>query len=394
MNRNNTIATVLARLAEHDELTEFAARLRPDAEPLETLALLAWNVIAEPGDSTAKALVASLGAVDALHVAETGPAALGAMQNTRALQEAAARFRPRADVGVIAASLRTANRTDAALVLPGDAAWPVGIDDLGAHAPLVLWARGNHAGAPLAATTVALVGARAATRYGTEVAHTLAEQLTSHGLTIVSGGAYGIDAAAHRAATRAGGATVAYLAGGIDRLYPEGNRSLFDEILQTGAIYSETACGAAPTKWRFLARNRLIAASAATVVVEAGQRSGSLNTAGHAAALARPLGAVPGPVTSSTSAGCHRLLREYDAACITSGADVLELLGEGSGELFAAPADPRITRVLDALSTRTARATRDVAARSGLSERDTNSLLALLELEGKVTVRADGWVLA
>ena len=127
----------------------------------------------------------------------------------------------------------------------------------------------------------------------------LSADLAASGIPIVSGAAYGIDGAAHRAALADGGATIALVAGGVDRPYPTGHSSLIDRIATQGAVVSELPCGASPTKWRFLARNRLIAAiSAATVVVEAGWRSGSLNTAGHAAALGRSIGAVPGPVTS------------------------------------------------------------------------------------------------
>lgn len=116
---------------------------------------------------------------------------------------------------------------------------------------------------------------------------------------MVSGAAFGIDGAAHRAALLAGGTTIAVLAGGVDRPYPRAHTHMLDRIAATGAVISEVPCGSEPTKWRFLQRNRVIAALGdATVVVEAGHRSGALNTAGHAAAMSRPLGAVPGPVTS------------------------------------------------------------------------------------------------
>ena len=167
------------------------------------------------------------------------------------------------------------------------------------------------------------------------------------GAVIVSGGAYGIDGAAHRAALGVGGATVALLAGGVDRAYPQGHQQLLRTIAASGAVVSEVPCGTAPTKWRFLSRNRIIAAlSDATVVIEAGWRSGSLNTAGHAAALGRPLGAVPGPVTSAASAGCHRLLREYDARCVTTAAEVRELWGDaGSAPEGRIAGDPEQTPI-------------------------------------------------
>src|SRR5690606_23806686 len=138
---------------------------------------------------------------------------------------------------------------------------------------------------------------------------------------------YGIDGMAHRAALASGGQTIAFLAGGVDRFYPSGHDALLTRIVECGAVVSELPCGSQPTKWRFLQRNRLIAAAGrATVVIEAGWRSGSLNTAGHAAALGSPRGAVPGPVTSAASAGCHRLIRDFDAICVTTPAEMAELI--------------------------------------------------------------------
>jgi DNA processing protein len=240
---------------------------------------------------------------------------------------------------------------------------------------------------------VSIVGARAATAYGESVAAELAGDLAAGGVAVISGGAYGIDGAAHRAALGAGGTTIAYLAGGVDRAYPVGHQQLFDRIRNGGAVLSEVPCGAAPTKWRFLQRNRLIAAAgAATVVVEAGWRSGSLNTAGHAAALGRPLGAVPGPVTSAASAGCHRLLREYDAVCVTSAQEVRELWQDASDDVpVPQSVSPDQIRLLDALSTRTPRAVTEIARLSGLAETRVRSLLGLLGLDGAVEQVRDGW---
>ena len=238
-----------------------------------------------------------------------------------------------------------------------------------------------------------LVGARASSGYGEHVAAELAGDLAATGTVIVSGGAYGIDGAAHRAALGVSGATVAFLAGGVDRAYPAGHQSLIRQIAAEGAVVSEPPCGAAPTKWRFLARNRLIAALGhATVVIEAGWRSGSLNTAGHAAALGRPLGAVPGPVTSAASAGCHRLLREYDAQCVTSAQEVRELWGMGAGSSSSArPVDPDRIRLLDAMSTRARTSVDELARRSGLAPDRVRALLGLLELEGEVQRDDGGW---
>jgi DNA processing protein len=236
------------------------------------------------------------------------------------------RWKPRLASKTVLTALKAAAHHRAQLVVPGDPAWPEGLDDLGPHSPIALWIRGDPSLLRGSGGSVALVGSRDATNYGEHVAMDLAAGLSDRGFSIVSGAAYGIDGMAHRAALASGGTTVAFLAGGVDRLYPSGHGDLLRRIIASGAVVSELPCGAAPTRWRFLQRNRLIAATAvATVVVEAGHRSGSLNTAGHAAALGRALGAVPGPVTSANSAGCHRLLREYDAVCVTSAAEVAEL---------------------------------------------------------------------
>ncbi|HCS61608.1 MAG TPA: DNA-protecting protein DprA [Microbacterium sp.] len=375
--------------------------LRPEGDPTDSLARVAWNVLAEPGDGVAGALISQLGAGDALRLALTPEALMTSGLDTvdettartrQVLREGRKRWIPRADAKAVHDALRSAAEVSAQLVLPGDPEWPLALDDLEAHAPLLLWVRGD---ALHLATdeSVAMVGARAATSYGDHIAADLSGDLATTGTVIVSGGAYGIDGAAHRAALGVGGATIAFLAGGVDRAYPSGHQQLFGRIRDSGAVISEVPCGTAPTKWRFLARNRLIAAmGAATVVVEAGWRSGSLNTAGHAAALGRPLGAVPGPVTSAASAGCHRLMREYDARCVTNAAEVRELFGEAQ----QVPAtdvrtDPDQIRLLDALSTRTARPAQDLAARAGLATEKVAALLGMMALENRVTHTDSGW---
>jgi DNA processing protein len=216
-------------------------------------------------------------------------------------------------------------------VIPGDDDWPEGLDDLFDETPAGLWVRGDRSTLHFLNTgaSVAMVGARAATSYGEHVAMELSSALVQTGAPIVSGAAYGIDGAAHRAALAAGGTTIAFLAGGVDRPYPAGHRELIDRIVRDGAVVSEVPPGSAPTKWRFLARNRLIAAaSRAMVVVEAGWRSGSLNAAAHAKNLGRPVMAVPGPITSAASAGCHRLIREGIATLVTSADEVAQRILE------------------------------------------------------------------
>jgi DNA processing protein len=354
-----------------------------DIDACDAHARVWWSVLAEPGDGAAGDLVMRFGAEDALRIALSDAA--------DEWSSARARWRPRADPGSIRRALDAARRTGATLLVPSDSRWPHRLNDLGAHTPHLLWVRGDLARLD-ASPTVAIVGARSATPYGEAVAADLAAELAASGAIVVSGAAYGIDGVAHRAALSTDGRTVAFLAGGVDRAYPRGHEALLSRIADTGAVISETPCGAAPTKWRFLSRNRLIAALAdAVVVVEAGHRSGSLNTAAHAAQLGRALGAVPGPVTSAASAGSHRVLREFGGVCVTSAADVREMLGEGvsHGHREATRTDDT-TRLHDALSARVGRDAEDVARRAGFAYADAQALLGLAELEGRVARGADG----
>lgn len=389
---------MIASLFADTEIVDAAQRVRSGTDVAECVARAAWSVIAEPGDSVAGALIEALGAVDALALAvgDSGsllPPGGGSAEASRALSDGRARWRPRARVAGVRDALRGADHVGARLLIPGDEHWPTSLEDLGPSAPVALWVRGR-AELLRREPRASIVGARASSGYGEHVAAELAGDLAATGAVIVSGGAYGIDGAAHRAALGVQGATVAFLAGGVDRAYPAGNQGLLRRIAEVGALVSEPPCGTPPTKWRFLARNRLIAAlGQATVVVEAGWRSGSLNTAGHAATLGRPLGAVPGPVTSASSAGCHRLLREYDAQCVTSAREVRELLGaaEHDRDVERGERDPNRTRVLDAMSSRTRLPLDEIARRSGLSLDRVRSVLGLLQLEGDVALDEAGW---
>jgi DNA processing protein len=388
---------MMERLLADRDTVAAVRRVRQGDDLAEGIARAAWSVIAEPGDTVAGALIESLGAMEALSLALESsalpaPAEGGSEPAARALSEARARWHPRARPGDVRAALCRARDADARLIVPGDELWPTALDDLGPARPSALWVRGDP-GLLVRTPRVAIVGARAATGYGEHVAAELAGDLAASGAVIVSGGAYGIDGVAHRAALGVEGATVAFLAGGVDRAYPMGHQRLLQHIAAEGALVSEPPCGTAPTKWRFLARNRLIAALGhATVVVEAGWRSGSLNTAGHAATLGRPLGAVPGPVTSAASAGCHRLLREYDAQCVTSPAEVRELWGQSAAAPPEGTAhDPDRVRLLDAMSARSRRSVDELARRSGLAPGRVLALLGLLELEGEVDVEETGW---
>lgn len=214
------------------------------------------------------------------------------------------------------------------VVVPGDREWPTGLADLGERAPIALWVKGDVellAAEPVEAVTI--TGMRAATAYGETVASELSATLCEYGRIVVAGGGYGIDQAVHSSALAAGGRTVAVLASGVDRLYPPGNEALLQRIGETGLLVSELPPGSVPTRSRFLQRHRILAGlSGATVLVEAAPRSGALNTAKQAVALGRPVGAVPGPVTSVASVGPHILLRDGIACLVSDARDVEDLL--------------------------------------------------------------------
>jgi DNA processing protein len=254
----------------------------------------------------------------------------------------------------------------------------------------------------IAERAAAIVGTRASTTYGEHVAAELAAGLAERDVAVVSGGAYGIDGAAHRATLAADGLTVAVLAGGIDVPYPAGHASLLHRIGEDGLIVTEYPPGLRPQRHRFLTRNRLVAAlSGATVVVEAGARSGAANTAAWARALGRGVCAVPGPVTSSASVGCHVLLRA-DATLVTRADEVVELVGR-AGELAADPARPTSLldglgdderRVYDAFPARGARTVDEIAVGSGLPPTQVLGPLSMLEIAGLVVCQGGRWKLA
>lgn len=382
------------------------------ARDADRTARITWSLLAEPSDPVALLLRAALGPAAALELVDAGteetllqaldghvprdtaePAGSSSRARAaRALERWRSR-RARIDVDRVRAD---AARRGIRILIPQDPQWPALLNDLQHTAPHCLWVHGPGDLASLTgARTVALVGSRASTPYGEDTAASLAAAFAAGGGTVVSGGAYGIDAAAHRGALAAeDGATLAVLAGGLDSLYPRGNSQLLERIRARHLLVSEAPPGTAPTRWRFLARNRLIAAlSQATVVVEASWRSGALSTARLADQLSRPVGAVPGPVTSAASAGSHRLLRERGAVLITEPADVLDLLpgGPAAGEGSHAVQDeldllsPSDRRVLDAVPPRSSIAEHRVAEEIGFSVAEVEAGLARLALLGLVT---------
>jgi DNA processing protein len=278
--------------------------------------------------------------------------------------------------------------------------------------PLALWISGTLDLASVGVRSLAMVGARASTEYGEEVARRFAAELADRDFTVVSGGAYGIDAAAHRAALAAGGETVLVSAGGLDQPYPPGNASLYEQVAEAGLCISESPPGCAPRRRRFLTRNRLIAAlGTGTVVVEAAYRSGAINTANHCVELGRPLMAVPGPITSGASEGCHRIIaRDWGPArLVASVNDILEMVGSARDVLTEPDPQRRekfgLAERLDALDPVArqlfdgfpARAWTDVDRLAGAGELTPLAViraLPLLELAGLIEVSDRGYRIA
>ncbi|AMM22472.1 hypothetical protein AX769_15350 [Frondihabitans sp. PAMC 28766] len=369
----------------------------------DVFASAVWSCLVEPGDGVGGLLRRTFGPAGALASLASGDdevkasmAAVGEDADRVDLAAARRRWAPRSTLTVVRTAFRFASVLGIRLVVPGDTVWPGALDSLGDHGPAALWVRGRPETLAVG-PSVALVGSRAASAYGEQVAAELANGLVGLGVGVHSGGAYGVDGMAHRATLAASGATIAIMAGGVDKYYPPGNHDLLQRVADEGAVIAEVACGTSPSRWRFLQRNRLIAAlTAGTVVVEAGHRSGALNTASHARSLDRPIGAVPGPITSPASAGCHRLMRDPDVACVTSAADILEMIRPSlvAADVRLGPQrdSPDEMRLLDALSQRRARSEAELAARAGLDEAVVRATLAVLELDGRAAERDSGWV--
>ncbi len=418
------------------KVTRLSRRQEPGHD--EALARATLTYLAEPGDGRLARLVADRGAVGAVAAIRAGWSPGGGEPGTlwdpsddarrAGARHAVERWRGRlADVPdpVDLASLRAQGIR---LICPADAEWPARLAALGDAQPYALWVRGSARDLQaMCQRSVAIVGSRAATGYGIYVAAELAASVAAQGWTVISGGAYGIDGAAHRGALAGRGDSVAVMACGVDRPYPAGHRELLDDVAAAGAVISEWPPGRSPTRLRFLVRNRVIAAmTAGTVVIEAGRRSGALNTARHARDLGRVLMAVPGAVTSNLSAGCHSIIRDWHATLVTNAQEVIEgLAGTQAGGAERAPSgvppagqgaipadvpaagsprgevtpddreratlDQRAAAVLDALPVRGSMPTDEVAARAGLHPRIVLGSLALLQVHGLAERIDGGW---
>ena len=358
------------------------------------------SAVAEPPAPALAAYVEAVGPVEAAARIRRGEVPDPVAKETLARRE-----RDRA-----AGHLRVAEAVGARLLTPEDEDWPVqpllafarsGCNHL--PAPVALWVRGPGRLAELTDRSVAIVGSRASTGYGNHVANSLGFGVAELGCTVVSGAAYGIDGAAHRGALAAEGPTVAVLACGVDRSYPAGHARLLAHIARDGLVVSEYPPGAVPARHRFLVRNRIIAGLAAgTVVVEAGWRSGARRTASDASLLGRPVMAVPGPVTSALSVGCHRLLREPGTVAVTTAEEVLEEVGRIGVDL--APVVPpvipiratdglpsTVLRVHEALCDRTIRDMSRLSVESGLPLEMVRAALPQLVRTGLVERVDGGW---
>lgn len=374
--------------------------------PEERLAYAYLGAVSERPTAELWDLVDAVGPVEAgdrIRAGRVGDALSGQTESRRT----------RVDPGQL---MDAAAAVGARLLVPGDQGWPArALEPLDrprqwrrggrggvatALRPLGLWWRGPADPAESLGRSVAVVGTRAPTTYGRGVTADLCAGVAAEDFTVVSGGAFGIDAAAHRAVLGAGGSTVAVLAGGVDRFYPRGNDGLLRAVAESGAVISAQAPGTGVTRYRFLDRNRLIASlSGATIVVEAAARSGALSTAAWASALDRPVGAVPGPVTSVASVGCHLLVRDRGAVLIGRTADVVELAGD-MGETAPPPAgdanswdglDDVTRRVLEAMPTAGGAAPAEIAASAGIAPATTRAVLGRLLSAGAAVRGPEGW---
>ncbi|ADB33769.1 DNA protecting protein DprA [Kribbella flavida DSM 17836] len=379
-----------------DDKAPSTALAHPAPSDSDRFARAALSRVIEPGDPAALTTFAGLTPLeiwDLLHSTAPG------------LERWSTRL-PHVDP---ARDLDRAHAAGGRFIIPGDDEWPDQLEvltDAGQQSrrggvPFGLWVRGTPNLRELLANSVAIVGARACSSYGEHTAAELAAGLGDHGTAVVSGGAYGIDAAAHRGALASSGTTIAVLACGVDVSYPKRNSALFDRIAAEGLLLSELPPGCSPTKLRFLARNRLIAAATlGTVVVEAAIRSGALNSAGWAEQCGRAVLAVPGAVTSRMSEGAHLLIRERNATLATSVADILEAISPLGEHLttypHAAPTpidalDHDLRRTLDAVPVLRPAPAHRIAITAGLDLATVQECLETLDQAHLIEYTPTGW---
>ncbi|WP_329519869.1 DNA-processing protein DprA [Spirillospora sp. NBC_01491] len=359
---------------------------------------------AEPGETLLNRLIDHEGADGALRAVRAARVPDGLVSTDEELQRCARRldrWRIRLTTADPEQDLAVCERLGGRLVCPGDPEWPTTLDDLGPQKPYALWLRGPGDLRYGCLRSVAMVGSRAASPYGLRIAAEFAADLAAQGWTVISGGALGIDAAAHRGALAADGPTIAIFANGVDVPYPAANDGLFAEMARRSLLVSESPPGSPPQRLRFLVRNRVIAAlSRGTVVVEAEYRSGALSTATWARKLGRTVMAVPGPVEARTSVGCHRLLRDEGAILVARPEEVIEAVGRFGADLAPEPHTPVLPRdrlepatrsVLEAFPARGAAGPAQLAAKAGLDLAAANGKIGLLAAAGFVERDRGGW---
>jgi DNA processing protein len=414
----------------------------------ESYARAALTYLAEPADWWLNGLISAHGATRTLEAIRSGrlPEPSGDFPMPRllkrTLQQSMERWRVRLDELPTPDEVIAFRASGIRLVCPGDPEWPEQLADLGLEQPYALWLRGSADLRFNCLRSVAVVGSRAATAYGSYVAAEFAASVAARGWTVVSGAAFGVDASAHRGALGADGVTIAVLACGVDVPYPVGHTELLEAVAAQGVIVSEWPPGRTVSRLRFLVRNRVIAALATgTLVVEAGERSGAVNTARHARDLGRRLMAVPGPVTSDQSAGCHHIIRDWQGTLVTTAAEVIEHLSPlgatlepasaptltdpvssassssaTAGSALARPVDSsrpassrrrrlrpaldldamdlETTQVLDAMPARGGMAATRIAQRAGLDPTTVVRGLAALAASGFIERCSEGWRLS
>ena len=380
--------------------------LRGSRDPLELFAAVSWSILTEPGDQFSGFIRRSLGSSAALALLVRGASRsewFGALADLGIKDEASelfgnldetlgdslARWMPRLSMSSVTNCLDVAGRIGVKLIDEQHEHWPLQLNDLQLATPSVLWLRGKSETLLSTAKSWAVVGCRTPTSYGFDVTTSLVQGLAEHDFAVVSGGAFGIDAIAHRGALLIETPTVAVMAGGIDRLYPRSNEPLLQQIISEGAVVSEVAISTAPTKWRFLQRNRIIAAlSAGTVVVEAGIRSGAINTANHAMLLGRPIGAVPGSVLSAKSQGTNKLIADLKAVLVSGSKDLIDIYHGGMPheEDSQGSLSPLETRALDAIGFGEV-SREQICTAAGLTSGEANGALQQLLMKGAVFQR-------
>jgi DNA processing protein len=370
---------------------------------IERFAWLVWSAVCEPGDSFAGLLVQTLGAAEVLvgeleqvspveyrsKLVEGGvdPDVLNLKGDfAEVLTQSRQRWQPRINFGAVAEVIEDATSAGISFIGQNSGGWPNALRGLDRHQPMGLWFRGKPEVLQELDSSISIVGSRVSTPYGEWATDDLVAGIVQAGYATVSGGAYGIDARAHKATLASAGTTVSIMAGGLARLYPSGHKQLFEEIASTGLLLAELPPKAEPTKWRFLQRNRLIAAlGMATVLIEAAPRSGALSTAARAVQLEKPVGAVPGPINAASSQGCHELIKAGQAELVTNANDVVRLAA-GLGLAFEEQSQTRgalETRALDALGFGSKTAAQ-IRTKAGLTESEVQLALSSLALDGLI----------